>query len=152
MSVNKTNHTICWKLISSVIHLLSNLGQVTTLSIYIFGVSASMSHSICICSKYCVVILTVSIQQCYKQSSKQKPWGKNTNLEGPRSSSFSNQSEGISIKKYPGPRGFLLLFIGKFCDANRFLNFFLLVRSAESREKKASGRDRWEPHFHATSF
>ena len=25
---------------------------------------------------------------------------------------------------YPGPRGFLLSFIGKFCDANRFLNFF----------------------------
>ena len=25
---------------------------------------------------------------------------------------------------YPGPRGFLLFFIGKFCDANRFLNFF----------------------------
>ena len=30
--------------------------------------------------------------------------------------------------------------------------FFLLARSAESREKKASGRDRWEPHFHAISF
>ena len=29
---------------------------------------------------------------------------------------------------------------------------FLLARSAESREKKASGRDRWEPHFHAISF
>ena len=53
---------------------------------------------------------------------------------------------------YPGPRGFLLFFIGKFCDANRFLNFFLLARSAESREKKASGRDRWEPHFHSISF
>ena len=24
-------------------------------------------------------------------------------------------------KKYPGPRGFLSFFIGKFCDANRFL-------------------------------
>ena len=23
---------------------------------------------------------------------------------------------------YPGPRGFLLFFIGKFCDANRSLN------------------------------
>ena len=32
------------------------------------------------------------------------------------------------------------------------LIFFLLARSAESREKKASGRDRWEPHFHAISF
>ena len=53
---------------------------------------------------------------------------------------------------YPGPRGFLLFFIGTFCDANRFLNFFLLARSAESREKEASGRDRWEPHFHAISF
>ena len=53
---------------------------------------------------------------------------------------------------YPGPRGFLLFSIGKLCDANRFLNFFLLPRSAERREKKASGRDRWEPHFHAISF
>ena len=25
---------------------------------------------------------------------------------------------------YPGPRGFLLFFISKFCDANRFLYFF----------------------------
>ena len=32
------------------------------------------------------------------------------------------------------------------------LFFFLLARRAESREKKASGRDRWEPHFHAISF
>ena len=28
----------------------------------------------------------------------------------------------------------------------------LLARSAESQEKKASGQDRWEPHFHAISF
>ena len=42
------------------------------------------------------------------------------------------------VKGYPGPRGFLLFFIGKFCDANRFLNFFLLARSAEGRENKAS--------------
>ena len=32
------------------------------------------------------------------------------------------------------------------------LKLFLLARSAESREKEASGRDRWEPHFHAISF
>ena len=57
----------------------------------------------------------------------------------------------VLLKVYPGPRGFLLFFIGKFCDANRFL-YFLLARNAESREKKASGRDRWEPHFHAISF
>ena len=25
---------------------------------------------------------------------------------------------------YPGPRGFFLFFIGKFCDANRFFYFF----------------------------
>ena len=31
---------------------------------------------------------------------------------------------------YPGPRGFLLFFIGKFCDANRFLNFFYRRLSA----------------------
>ena len=24
------------------------------------------------------------------------------------------------VNWYPGPRGFLLFFIGKFCDANRF--------------------------------
>ena len=29
---------------------------------------------------------------------------------------------------------------------------FLLARSAESGEKKASSRDRWKPHFHAISF
>ena len=29
-------------------------------------------------------------------------------------------------KVYPGPRGFLLFFFGKFCDANRFLNFFFI--------------------------
>ena len=28
-----------------------------------------------------------------------------------------------SIYLYPGPRGFLLFFIGKFCDANRFFYF-----------------------------
>ena len=33
---------------------------------------------------------------------------------------------------YPGPRGFLLFFIGKFCDANRFSYFFI-------------GTKRWEP-------
>ena len=58
----------------------------------------------------------------------------------------------VSEKFYPGPRGFLLFFIGKFCDANRFLYIFFLARSAESREKKASGRDRWESHFHAIRF
>ena len=57
----------------------------------------------------------------------------------------------ITDPALPGPRGFLLFFIGKFCDANRFF-YFLLARSAESREKKASGGDRWEPHFHAISF
>ena len=56
------------------------------------------------------------------------------------------------LPPYPSPRGFLLFFTGKFCDANRFSNFFLFVRSAESGEKKASGRDRWESHFHAISF
>ena len=32
------------------------------------------------------------------------------------------------------------------------LLFFLSSVSAESREKKASCRDRWESHFHAISF
>ena len=35
--------------------------------------------------------------------------------------------------RYPGPRGFLLFFIGKFCDANRFFYFFFVVGK------------RWEP-------
>ena len=30
----------------------------------------------------------------------------------------------IVLDYYPGPRGFLLFFISKFCDANRFLYFF----------------------------
>ena len=33
-------------------------------------------------------------------------------------------SESIEPNDYPGSRGFLLFFIGKFCDANRFLYFF----------------------------
>ena len=39
-----------------------------------------------------------------------------------------------NAKTYPNPRGFLLFFIGKFCDANPFLYFFLLARSGESAE------------------
>ena len=35
--------------------------------------------------------------------------------------------------QYPGPRRFLLFFLGKFCDANRFFYFFLI------------GTKRWEP-------
>ena len=36
---------------------------------------------------------------------------------------------------YPGPRGFLLFFIGKFCDANRFLNFFIDEKRLEPRKE-----------------
>ena len=50
--------------------------------------------------------------------------------------------------EYLGPRGFLLFFLGKFCDANRFFSFFIGTNrtgSAENREKKASDQDRWDP-------
>ena len=66
---------------------------------------------------------------------------------------YTKSSASEQAFTYPGPRGFLVFFIGKFCDANLFFYFFFLpARSAESREKKASGLDRWEPHFHAISF
>ena len=44
--------------------------------------------------------------------------------------------EFLSAYNYPGPRGFLLFFVGKFCDTNGFY-FFLLARSTKSWEKKA---------------
>ena len=41
-----------------------------------------------------------------------------------------------SIYVYPGPRGFLLFFIGKFCDANRFLNFFYWHEVLRAEKRK----------------
>ena len=43
-----------------------------------------------------------------------------------------NQSRVSAVPQlnYPGSRGFLSFFLGKFCDANCFLYFFLLARSA----------------------
>ena len=43
----------------------------------------------------------------------------------------------MGIVCHPGPRGFLLFFLGKFYDANRYFYFFHW-HEAESREKKAS--------------
>ena len=37
---------------------------------------------------------------------------------------------------YPGPRGFLLFFIGTFCDANRFLNFFYWQEALRAEKRK----------------
>ena len=37
------------------------------------------------------------------------------------------------IDIYPGPRGFLLFFLGKFCDANCLFAFFLLAWGAKTR-------------------
>ena len=41
------------------------------------------------------------------------------------------------VQTFPGPRGFLLFFLGKFCDANRFFYLFRFywreVLSAEKR-------------------
>ena len=45
----------------------------------------------------------------------------------------------VPLEQYPGPRGFLLFFIGKFCDANRFLDFFI-------------GTKRWEPRKESFLF
>ena len=50
------------------------------------------------------------------------------------------------------PEAFLYSLLANFVTLTSSFNFFLLARSAESREKKASGLDRWEPHFHAISF
>ena len=48
---------------------------------------------------------------------------------------------------------FILYSFGKsILRRQPLFNFFFLAQSAESREKKASGRGRWEPHFHAISF
>ena len=37
---------------------------------------------------------------------------------------------------YPGPRGFLLFFIGKFCDPNRFLNFLYWHEALRAEKRK----------------
>ena len=36
-----------------------------------------------------------------------------------------NKEKSRSGGRYPGPRGFLLFFIGKFCDANRLFYLFI---------------------------
>ena len=38
--------------------------------------------------------------------------------------------------RYPGPRGFLLFFLGKFCDANRFCSFFFYWHEALRAKKR----------------
>ena len=40
------------------------------------------------------------------------------------------------LKFYPGPRGFLLFFIGKFCDANRFLYCFHWHEALRAEKRK----------------
>ena len=42
-------------------------------------------------------------------------------MEGARRISFFSF---FLFAAYPGPRGFLLFFIDKFCDMNRFFSFF----------------------------
>ena len=42
------------------------------------------------------------------------------------------QHNSYQVNEYSGPRGFLLFFLGKFCDANRFFYIFLMARCAES--------------------
>ena len=49
------------------------------------------------------------------------------------------------------PEAFCNSFLPNFV-ARTASFIFLVVRGAESREKKASGLDCWESHFHAISF
>ena len=42
------------------------------------------------------------------------------------------------IAGYSGPRGFLLFFIGKFCDANRFLYIFFIGSALRSALRVAN--------------
>ena len=46
----------------------------------------------------------------------------------------------VPLEQYPGPRGFLLFFIGKFCDANRFLDFFIGTKRWEPRKESLCSR------------
>ena len=50
------------------------------------------------------------------------------------------------------PEAFFYSLLANFATRTASFIFFLSSVSAESREKKASGRDRWESHFHAISF
>ena len=50
------------------------------------------------------------------------------------------------------PEAFFYSLLANFATRIASYIFFLLAQGAESRQKKASGRDRWEPHFHAISF
>ena len=62
-----------------------------------------------------------------------------------RKTSFNNNTEISSetfskmnftqkcLYTYPGPRGFLLFFIGKFCDTNRFFYFIFLLFQIKKR-------------------
>ena len=50
----------------------------------------------------------------------------------PRTARKGDHINKVPVFHYPGPRGLLLFFIGKFCDANRFFYFFV-------------GTKRWEP-------
>ena len=41
----------------------------------------------------------------------------------------------IQTERRPGPRGFLVFFLGKFCSANRFFYLFLLAKRWEPRKE-----------------
>ena len=58
----------------------------------------------------------------------------------------------IRSKRTLVPEAFFYSFLANFATRTASFSYFLSLRSAERREKKASGRDRWEPHFHAISF
>ena len=64
---------------------------------------------------------------------------------------FKHQAINIKKKTTLVPEAIFYSLLANF--ATRTASYiFLLARRAERREKKASGRDRWEPHFHAISF
>ena len=89
-----------------------------------------------------VVNLAMSSEQ--KQASGS---GSNSN-----SNSDSNSIVSKIYRSLPWSQRLSFIFYWQILRRESLLKFFLLARSADSREKKASGRDRWEPHFHSISF
>ena len=71
---------------------------------------------------------------------------------GSNSNSDSNSIVSKIYRSLPWFQRLSFIFYWQILRRESLLKFFLLARSADSREKKASGRDRWEPHFHSISF
>ena len=66
--------------------------------------------------------------------------------------SQKNSEMVIYYSTYPQvPGAFFYAFLANFVMRTTSI-IFLLARNAESQEKKASGQDHWDPHFHVISF